>query len=164
MENTRMPLRRGEVDVPALVSAAVTDRQLEATAAGIVLSREASDGPALTGDASRLGQVLGNLIRNAMKFSTSGGSVRVRAHHGEGRWTISVTDTGMGIPPAELASITTGFERGTNAIAAGIAGSGLGLAICRELVELHRGNMIIESTLNVGTEVRITLPVGGGER
>lgn len=163
LASTRVPLRRGEIDVAALVSTAVADRRLEATDAEIELTAETAAGPALTGDASRLNQVLGNLIRNAMKFSGKGSTVRVTADHARTQWTIAVVDNGMGIPPSDLERITRGFERGSNAVAAGIAGSGLGLAICRELVELHNGSMTIASALNVGTEVRVTLPVGKGE-
>lgn len=164
LESTRVTLRRSTVDVPTLVATAVVDHELESAEAEITLTGEAAAGPALTGDASRLNQVLSNLIRNALKFSTRGSTVRVTARHDGTQWTIAVADQGMGIPAAELEIITHCFERGSNAVAAGIAGSGLGLAICRELVELHHGHMSITTTLNVGTEVRITLPVGEGER
>lgn len=164
LESTRVSLRHGLVDVPALVSAAVHDRKLEAAGLDIEVTGEAAEGPALTGDAGRLNQVLANLIRNALKFSPRGSAVRVSATYDSPEWTIAVTDSGMGIPATELERMTRGFERGSNAVAAGIAGSGLGLAICRELVELHHGRMSITSTLNVGTEVRIMLPAGEGER
>jgi signal transduction histidine kinase len=164
LASTRVPLRRDEIDVPTMVSTAVADRELEAADADIELTAETVAGPALTGDACRLNQVLANLIRNAMKFSASGNAVRVTADHDGTQWTVTVTDNGMGIPECDLERITCGFERGSNAVAAGIGGSGLGLAICRELVELHNGTMTIASTLNVGTQVRITLPVGGEER
>ncbi len=164
LERTQVPLRRAPVDVPKLVAAAVADHRFEAAQARIELTAATDDGPALPGDASRLGQVLDNVVRNALKFSASGGVVRLTARHDGTQWTIAVVDSGMGIPEDELERITKGFERGSNAVAAGIAGSGLGLAICRELVELHRGRITVASTLNVGTEVRITLPIGGGER
>jgi signal transduction histidine kinase len=164
LESTRVSLRHGAVDVPALIATAITDRKLAAAELEIDLTGETAEGPALTGDAGRLNQVLANLIHNAMKFSPRGSSVRVTASYDSPEWTITITDNGMGIPATELDRLTRGFERGSNAVAAGIAGSGLGLAICRELVELHHGRMSITSTLNVGTEVRIMLPAGEGER
>ncbi|OLF19372.1 PAS domain-containing sensor histidine kinase [Actinophytocola xanthii] len=163
LESARLPVRRGEVDLAGLVATAVADRQFEAEAAEIELASETSVGPSLVGDPGRLAQVVDNLIRNAIKFSARGGLVKVTARAEGPWWTIRVTDSGMGIPPAELEHVTAGFERGSNALAAGVAGSGLGLAICRELVELHHGSMTIESTVNVGTEVTVTLPARGGE-
>jgi PAS domain S-box-containing protein len=163
LESARLPVRRGEVDVAELVTTTVADRQFEAEAADLELVCETSVGPTLVGDLGRLAQVVDNLIRNAIKFSARGGLVKVTARADGPWWTIRVTDSGMGIPPAELERVTAGFERGSNALAAGIAGSGLGLAICRELVELHHGSMTIDSTVNVGTEVTVTLPARGGE-
>ncbi len=163
LESTRVSLRHGAVDVPTLVATAIADRRSAAAELDIELIGDVGEGPALTGDAGRLNQVLANLIHNALKFSPRGGVVRVAAAYESPEWTITVTDSGMGIPATELEDVTRSFERGSNAVAAGIAGSGLGLAICRELVALHRGRMSIKSWLNVGTAVRIMLPDGEEE-
>lgn len=158
LEGRQLPLRRGPVDLTALVADAVRDRELEAQGAGLTITSAIHNGPPLWGDGGRLQQVLDNLLRNAIKFSCGGGSIQVVARHADGQWAVEVRDAGIGIPAEDLATITQGFERGSNAVTAGIPGSGLGLAVCREIVELHHGTLTIDSTLNVGTTVLITLP------
>jgi signal transduction histidine kinase len=158
LDSGQLPLHAGRVNVPRLLRDAVADRRLEAEESGIELECVASAGPDLPGDANRLQQVVDNLVGNALKFSPAATTVRVRADHEGNRWIIEVSDSGIGIPPGDLELVTRGFERGSNAVSAGIPGSGIGLAVCRELVELHGGTLTIESELDVGTTVRISLP------
>ena len=158
LEKGRLPLRTGEVDVAQLVAESVDDRRWEAAMVRVTLDCAVLPGPPLTGDASRLQQVLDNILRNAIKFSAPGDVVRVSATRRDDCWVVEVADSGIGIPAAELGRITRGFQRGTNAISAGIPGSGPGLAVCSEVVELHGGTVAIESILEVGTTVRVSLP------
>jgi PAS domain S-box-containing protein len=162
LEYGQLPLRTGEVNMAQLVIDAVDDRKLEAAVAAITLTCRAVPGPVLIGDASRLQQVLDNLLRNALKFSEAGDSIQVSTFHQDSSWIVEVSDSGMGIPPDDLAGITSGFQRGSNAVSAEIPGSGLGLAVCREVVELHGGTLAIESTIDVGTTVHIALPAPRG--
>lgn len=161
LERGQLPLRLDSVDMVQLVANAVDDRRLEAGELGIKLVYRAGDGPELIGDANRLQQVVDNVVRNALKFSPAGSAVRVVASHKEGQWTVEVSDSGIGIPRQDLAQITRGFTRGSNAVSAGIPGSGIGLAVCRELVELHGGTLDIHSVVDVGTTVRVNLPERG---
>jgi signal transduction histidine kinase len=161
LESRQLPLRKKSLDFTRLVTDVVEEHRLEADEVGITLQSEVAAGPPLAGDANRLHQVLDNILGNAIKFSRSGTSVRVRASHAGDRWTVEVADSGIGIPADELAGITRGFKRGSNAQAAGIPGSGIGLAVCRELVELHGGMLDIRSVVEVGTTVRISLPERG---
>ncbi|WAL63926.1 HAMP domain-containing sensor histidine kinase [Amycolatopsis cynarae] len=158
LESRRLPLRFVEVDVPSLVRAAVVDRGPESAERGIELRCVTSAGPPIAGDPARLHQVLGNVLGNAVKYGAANSRVRVEAAYTEDRWTIEVADSGMGIPAEELDRITRGFERGSNAVLAGISGSGLGLAVSKELVESHGGTLELISVLDVGTTVRIVLP------
>jgi PAS domain S-box-containing protein len=164
LESKQLPLRFSEVDVPELVRAAVADRALEARARHVEITCEADEGPPLLADTGRLHQVLGNVLSNALKFGAGGGSIQVSAEFSASAWAIETADSGIGIPPDDLVRITHSFERGSNAVDAGISGSGLGLAVCREVVELHGGTLSIASVLNVGTTVRIVLPVEGGRQ
>jgi signal transduction histidine kinase len=159
LASRQLPMRFVEVDVPALVRSAVADRGPEAGGRGIAFDCETGTGPPVHADPVRLHQVLGNVLGNAVKYGAGEGRVRVSATYGAGRWTIEVTDAGMGIPAGDLDRIVRGFERGSNAVRAGIPGSGLGLAVTRELVELHGGTLEVASVLDVGTTVRIGLPV-----
>jgi PAS domain S-box-containing protein len=112
-------------------------------------------------DASRMEQVLLNLIGNAVKYSPQGGPVVVTVWEEERRREInvSVQDEGIGIPLHQQAQIFGRFMRADNARAAGIHGSGLGLYLCRELVEGHEGRVWFQSTEGQGTTFFLTLPL-----
>ncbi|MCX7707790.1 MAG: ATP-binding protein, partial [Anaerolineae bacterium] len=116
-------------------------------------------GPWVWGDRTRLLQVTLNLISNAIKF-TARGEVRLGVEVGEGTVTVSVRDTGLGIPPEEQASIFSDFRRSERSIARGYGGLGLGLAICRRLIELHGGTIGVHSTgqEGAGSTFYFTLP------
>lgn len=112
-------------------------------------------------DVRRIEQVLTNLLNNAIKYSPQGGpiTVMVREDADAGYATVSVTDTGIGIPNEQQARLFGRFERADNARELGIKGTGLGLYLCRELVELHHGRIWFESTLNAGSIFSFTLPL-----
>lgn len=109
-------------------------------------------------DPLRVGQVVTNLVGNAIKFTPQGGTVTVtvRAHRDGGR--IIVEDTGVGIDATELPHIFERFYRGSRANEARAGGSGLGLAIVRSIVDMHGGGVAVESRLGAGTRFTITLP------
>jgi signal transduction histidine kinase len=109
-------------------------------------------------DPPRLGQVLGNLIGNAIKFTSKGGHVDVSVEATEEGARFIVNDDGVGIDPDELEHVFDRFYRGTRRPEERAAGSGLGLAIARSIVDMHRGRVAISSTPDVGTEVVVTLP------
>jgi two-component system sensor histidine kinase MtrB len=109
-------------------------------------------------DPPRLGQVLGNLISNAIKFTPAGGHVQVAVAATEEGARFIVRDDGVGIDPAELEHVFDRFYRGTRRPEERAGGSGLGLAIARSIVDMHEGRVTISSTPDVGTEVEVTLP------
>jgi signal transduction histidine kinase len=109
-------------------------------------------------DPPRLGQVLGNLISNAIKFTPAGGHVEVAVAATEEGARFIVRDDGVGIDPAELEHVFDRFYRGTRRPEERAGGSGLGLAIARSIVDMHEGRVTISSTPDVGTEVEVTLP------
>ena len=105
-------------------------------------------------DPVRIGQVVANLLGNAIKFTPRGGSVRVDVRgEPDGGATITVVDTGIGIDPAELPRIFDRFFRGSRASEARGSGSGLGLSIVRSIVEMHGGTVTVESRLEAGNHV-----------
>jgi len=116
-------------------------------------------------DPERMRQVLDNLVGNAIRYTPEGGKVVVSAgkEEAEGRsWaTVTVADTGMGIPEEELPHIFERFFRGEKPRMMQISGTGLGLAIAREIVELHGGHMTVESKVDAGTTFTIWLPLTG---
>jgi signal transduction histidine kinase len=110
-------------------------------------------------DPVRIGQVVANLIGNAIKFTPRGGSVRVDVRaESEGSASITVSDTGIGIEAAELPRIFDRFYRGSRASEARGSGSGLGLAIVRGIVEMHAGTVTVESRPGDGATFRVLLP------
>ncbi len=117
--------------------------------------------PALQGDPLRLGQVLINLVSNAIKFTPTG-EIEVEAHLGEHlpdgriRLDFSIRDTGIGIPPEHQSSLFAPFAQADSSITRRFGGTGLGLAICRQLVELMGGSISLESTPGVGTCFRFS--------
>lgn len=112
-------------------------------------------------DVGRIGQVLDNLISNAIKYSPDGGSVAVRAWIQEGVVLCEVQDTGMGMDDAEQAEAFTKFFRAGAVRRSAIPGVGLGLLITKTILESHGGSIELHSEPGVGTRVRFTLPVGG---
>ncbi|HEU4596871.1 MAG TPA: ATP-binding protein [Pyrinomonadaceae bacterium] len=100
---------------------------------------------AVTGDPSRLQQVVWNLLSNAVKFTPRGGEVRVALKHDEGHVRLAVADTGLGIRPDFLPFVFDRFRQGDQSTTRAFGGLGLGLAIVRHLVELHGGTVLAES-------------------
>jgi signal transduction histidine kinase/CheY-like chemotaxis protein len=112
------------------------------------------------GDATRLAQVLGNLLQNAVKFTPPGGSVTVHLARADGRAILSVRDTGVGMDPAQVERMFQPFAQGAQGSARSQGGLGLGLALVKGLVELHGGSVSASSSgPGQGSEFVITLPV-----
>jgi signal transduction histidine kinase len=110
------------------------------------------------GDEQRITQVLLNLIGNALKF-TDTGEVRIAADTANGRFTVSASDTGPGIPPEERERIFEKFRQVDSSNTRAKGGTGLGLAIAREIVEMHGGRIWVESAIGRGSTFRMELPV-----
>ncbi|WP_157267894.1 hybrid sensor histidine kinase/response regulator [Azohydromonas aeria] len=111
----------------------------------------------LLGDPLRLSQILNNLLSNAVKFTAAGGVVlRLEALEG-GRWRVAVRDTGIGLSPDERQRIFEPFMQADSSTTRRFGGSGLGLAIVRRLVQLHGGELGVDSRPGQGTEFRFEL-------
>ena len=159
LEAGGLPLELSECSISGLAADAVRNAQPLAAKVGVTIHLDAGEGPPTPADPRRLLQVLDNLISNAVKFSNSGGLVRVAARYTRSTWRIDVSDTGIGIPPDEAAKLFEAFVRGSNARIAGLPGTGLGLSIVKALVEMHGGDVKVESVLNEGTKFSVFLPV-----
>ncbi|TMC63970.1 MAG: HAMP domain-containing histidine kinase [Chloroflexi bacterium] len=146
-------------DLRAAVESAVEQARPAARRRGIELTLSAPDRPLrIRHDPQRIGQVVTNLVGNALKFTPSGGSVEVAVRPKLEGAEIEVTDTGVGIDASELPRIFDRFYRGTLANEARGSGSGLGLAIVRSIVDMHGGNVTVESRLGKGSRFLVTLP------
>ena len=147
-------------DLRAAVESAVEQAGPAARRRDVRLSLSLPGSPIrLRHDPQRIGQVVTNLVGNAIKFSEPGGEVRITARPADdGGAAIEVTDTGVGIEPAELPRIFDRFYRGSLANEARGSGSGLGLAIVRSIVDMHHGSVEVTSRRGAGTTFRVLLP------
>lgn len=114
--------------------------------------------PFVYGDAARLRQVFINIIDNAVKYSNAGGKVAVEAYAEKGSVIVLVSDTGVGISAEDLPKVKEKFYKANQTR----RGSGIGLAVANEIIEMHGGNLIVNSELGKGTTVMITLPAQNG--
>ena len=148
------------VELDIVVAECVEASQPAATAKDIELVSSTQRLPApLQGDPARLAQVLDNLVSNALKFTPAGGRVEVRLSAADGVALIEVEDTGLGLAEDEREQLFERFFRSSRAAENAIPGTGLGLAIAKTIVERHGGRIQLESTIDVGTTVRVELPL-----
>jgi signal transduction histidine kinase/CheY-like chemotaxis protein len=115
--------------------------------------------PPVAADRDRVGQVLINLVSNALKYSPAGGDVSVEAHHHGDMIVISITDHGLGISRADLKRLFTKFYRVDSAMTREIGGTGLGLSICKTIIELLGGEIGVKSAVGKGSTFWFSLPV-----
>jgi PAS domain S-box-containing protein len=113
----------------------------------------------LVADRNRIGQVIANLLSNAMKYSPVGGPVTIAATPGEGVARVTVSDCGLGIPIDQQSQVFTKFFRVDSSDTREIGGTGLGLALCDEIVSAHGGRIGFESAEDVGSTFWFELPL-----
>jgi signal transduction histidine kinase len=165
-EAGQLPLDLQVLDVPQLLADVRDAFTCQASEAGISLTMEVADPlPPLIGDPQRLGQVLGNLVTNAVRHTPAGGAITLGAalasgQEGHSRLRLWIADTGEGIPSEDLPRIFDRFWRGDPSRSHGTgSGSGLGLAIAKSLVEAHGGRIGAKSQLGEGTTVYCLFPL-----
>jgi two-component system phosphate regulon sensor histidine kinase PhoR len=145
-------------DLRAVVSEVVTSVQQGAAVDGHRFVLQLPEEPlAASADAEKLGQILTNLIDNAVKFSPDGGTVTVEAHRRRGRVEVRVVDEGQGIPEAEREHIFSKFHRSETS--GGSGGAGLGLFIARGLVVAMGGRIWVDSAEGGGSSFAFDLPL-----
>jgi signal transduction histidine kinase len=160
IEAGRMELELATFHLPTAVSNAVTLVRERAQRHGITLGVEIDPRlGAFQADERKLKQVLLNLLSNAVKFTPDGGRVQVSAELDTDKVEITVKDTGVGISPEDQASLFEEFKQLGKDSSRKAEGTGLGLALTRRLVELHGGQILVQSALGHGSTFRVTLPV-----
>jgi signal transduction histidine kinase/GAF domain-containing protein len=164
LQGGRLELRIVPADLVALVRRVVARVQVTAPGRSITVTA-ASEYVVAALDVARIEQVVTNLINNALKYSPSGGAVRVTVTEDAtaGVACLTVQDNGIGIPAEQQAQVFGRFVRADNAKHAGISGTGLGLYLCRELVERHRGRIWFDSAEGKGSTFFVELPLARDE-
>ncbi|HEY75705.1 MAG TPA: GAF domain-containing protein [Thermoflexia bacterium] len=153
------------VDMGQLARTAVEDCRSTAGQKGIEVRGEIpSDLPPVLVDPDRIGQVLDNLLTNAIKFSPQGGTITVRVREMEEWLRVEVSDTGIGIPADKLSRVFERFYQVDGTSRRRFGGVGLGLAIVKQIVEAHGGEVGVESTVGKGSTFYFTLPKRGQGR
>jgi signal transduction histidine kinase len=146
-------------DLRVAVESAAHQHDATAARRGVTLTVELPDAPVrLRHDPQRIGQVVANLVGNAIKFTPRGGAVQVLVAATEAGGRIVVHDTGVGIDAAEMPHIFERFYRGSRSNEARGSGSGLGLAIARSIVDMHGGSITVESGTGSGSTFIVELP------
>jgi signal transduction histidine kinase len=146
-------------DLRAAIESAVEQARPSAARRDLSLRLSMPDAPVrIRHDPQRVGQIVTNLVGNAIKFTPRGGSVDVALSAVRDGARIEVSDTGVGIDAAELPKIFERFYRGSRANEARGSGSGLGLAIVRSIVDMHRGTVTVDSRLGRGSRFSVFLP------
>jgi len=162
LRSGRASLAQAPVDLSTVIHMALNVMKPQADTKQITFSVDLPTAPlSILGDAQRLHQALLNLLSNAIKYCRLGDDVTVLVQGEENFVTVSVVDTGPGIPADALPSIFDRFYRvpGTEGQA---VGTGLGLAITQQIVEAHGGEISVSSEEGLGTAFTFTLPVQQG--
>lgn len=160
IEAGRIELNYQSLDLSRLVQVVVETMhpQLRAKQQELVLAIPA-DVPPVWGDSERVIQILTNLVSNAHKYTPVQGKITIAAHALDNGWVqVDITDTGIGLRPEDQAMLFSKFFRAKDRLTQQIPGTGLGLAITRSLVELHGGQIWVQSTPGQGSTFSFTLP------
>jgi signal transduction histidine kinase len=153
-ETDQLPLEKRATDVGALLRDAQVNFGPQAADRGVTLALDLpTELPKVMADQRRIGQVLGNLLTNALRHTSSGGCVTLSAAASEGMMRVTVTNTGTGIAPEDLPYIFERFWRGEKSRSRAGGGAGLGLAIAKHLVQAHGGKIGVESPLTEGLKI-----------
>lgn len=163
LKTHHIELQRRAVDIRVLADIVLKFSETILTGKNLALKNEIpEDLPAVDGDENRLQQILHNLVDNAVKFTPSG-EVNVSAMQKNGMIEVEVADTGIGIPKEKFDTLFRSFEQVDASTAREYGGTGLGLAITKNLIELHGGEIRLESEVGKGTKFTFTLPISEGK-
>ena len=159
----RAELHKEPVDLRAILEEAGETGELLAEQAGVTMDVATSNAPVVVVvDRSRIRQLILNLVENAVKYTPRGGSVQVRLGQEDGKVTLTVADSGIGIAPGDLPHVFDRFWRADTARTrtGERPGTGLGLAICKWIAEAHGGSIAVTSRPGRGTTFVVSLPLG----
>ncbi|OAB43264.1 two-component system histidine kinase PnpS [Paenibacillus glacialis] len=164
IESKRIPMDNSPVHLTSFFTSVMETITTMADKKGISLQTDIPDELFIEADEDKLKQIFLNLLSNAINYTQEGGQVKVIVRHlehdhGEDRIQFTVSDTGLGIPKKDLPRIFERFYRVDKARSRGSGGTGLGLSIVKHLVDLHKGQLSVDSELNIGSTFTVELPL-----
>ncbi|GAB1690171.1 ATP-binding protein [Krasilnikovia sp. M28-CT-15] len=158
LDSGQAEIKRAPLDFVGVVAAAVDQVRPAAEARRVSISTSLPADLPITGDRDRLGQMVTELLNNAITFTPEGGRIEVRLTRGEDWADLTVADTGAGIPEDERPHVFQRFYRGQITTEQAIAGAGLGLSVAQIIAQRHHGE-ITQLPSTTGTTMRVRLPV-----
>ena len=161
LESGQKPLRSDPIDLDRLLDGVVQRFKGQANRAGVRFVLGGRSDAIIQGDHLGLTRMISNIVENALRFTPSGGQVKLAAFSARDGVVIEVTDTGLGMSEDRLASLSQPFALDDATFTREGAGPGLGISIARTIAELSGGNLAIDSTPSLGTTVAISLPLAG---
>jgi signal transduction histidine kinase len=159
-EANQLVIKREKLSPAALMEDALKSLQASAANAGVRIACDGAwaDWSAVEGDGIRLRQAFFNILHNAIRFTPSGGAVSISGRCENGRLTIGIADSGIGMEPDLLEAVVRPFHRLRSAFDGKNQGAGLGLPFAKAVIDLHGGSLSLSSRAGKGTTVTIVLP------
>ena len=154
-----VPLKVERTDLKSVISPILRTFGQQADAKDVDLTLEDEANPRVDVDRDRIGQVVVNLIDNALRYTDAGGAVTVKLTTDKDEAVVTVADSGIGIPFKDLPHIFERFYVVDRSRAREVSGAGLGLAIVKQIIDAHKGSISVESRLGRGTKFVCRLPI-----
>ncbi|MGM5483306.1 MAG: ATP-binding protein [Nanobdellota archaeon] len=158
LESGRSTLNLQDEDIVNTVKGAIDSLMIQIKNKNISLEREGRKSLFIAHDKDKIYQVIYNLVGNAIKFTPNNGKIFVKINSGKNYCTIRIKDTGIGISKKDQKNIFQPFLQAEGHMKRNIKGSGLGLTISKHIIELHHGNITLNSKLNKGSEFVLKIP------
>ncbi len=158
IESKEIVLKKEKFSLAGLVNEVILGFKSQADKKGIEISSALPQGIEIIADKSKIEQVFTNLVNNAIKYNKENGSVRICSEQLADKIKIVVEDSGSGIPAKDIPRIFERFYRVDKARSRQLGGTGLGLSIVKHIIELHGGNVGVESTEGLGSRFWFILP------
>jgi len=162
-EAGKMVLAARETDMRDVLNDCIAMVREQCSDAGLTLSvtgleQQLPQNFMMSGDAAKLRQIFLNLLSNSIKFTEKGGGISLSARSTEGSIAITVADTGIGMDPEDVEIALQPFGQVDNRLERRYEGTGLGLPLTKALVDLHKGNIVIDSARGQGTRITVSFP------
>jgi heavy metal sensor kinase len=157
-DNNIIGLRKQRIDIKHLLETVVKDLRYKTFSAGLSIIEDYQDNVELNGDIDLLQQAFSNLIDNAIKYTSRGGRITIKTQEGDTNITVTISDTGIGIPENDISHIFERFYRVSKERSRKSGGTGLGLSITHWIVNAHNGEIIVKSKVGAGSDFIIVFP------